>query len=157
MILSPPTRWQSEKSAQTRFNRSPRQVDPLTDANEEKRMPFDDIVKTWTQLEKNSEKDQATQKAYLSQLNVTAGAFNRAASRVDQAETHLAKLIAGYKLVVSELTALEKELESVIKQGEALGNMHVGLMKGGVLGPVGKYRELIAKNLASLLKEKRKL
>ena len=120
-------------------------------------MPFDDIVKTWTQLEKNSAKDQATQKGYLTQLNVTAGAINRAASRVDQAEAHLAKLIAGYKIVISELTSLEKEIGSVVKQGEELGDMHVGLIKGGVLGPVGKYLELIEKNLASLLKEKRKL
>jgi hypothetical protein len=120
-------------------------------------MPFDDIVKTWTQLEKNSAKDQATQKAYLTQLNVTDGAFKRAAIRVDQAEAHLAKLIAGYKIVISELKSLETEIESVVKDGEKLGDGHVALIKGGVLGPVGKYRELIEKNLASLLKEKRKL
>lgn len=120
-------------------------------------MPFDDIVKTWDQLEKNTAKDQATQKTYLTQLNVTAGAINRAAGRVGQAEAHLAKLVAGYKQVISELSSVEKELEKVIKQGEGLGDQHVALINGGVLGPVGKYRELIEKNLASLQKEKRKL
>src|SRR5687767_6446640 len=118
-------------------------------------MPFDDLAKTWKQLESNSAKDQATQKAYLTQLSVAAGAFNRTASRIDQAEAHLAKLVAGYKMIMSELTSLEKEIESVVKQGEELGDMHVALIKGGVLGPVGKYRDFIKKNMDSLLKDKR--
>lgn len=124
-------------------------------------MPFDDIVKTWDQLEKNSAKDHdkkdSASKDYLTQLNVVAGMFTRAADRVGKAEDHLSKLIAGYKLVVTELSSLEKELEALIKEGHSIKDGHVALMKGGVLGPLGKYRDEVEKNLADLVKDQKKL
>lgn len=120
-------------------------------------MPFDDIVKGWESLQNDSEKNKGSEKAYMTQLNVVAGALNRSADRVDKADAHLAKLIAAYKILITELKSLEKEIKSVMKKGDDISDPNVGLMKGSVQTPVTKYRALIENNLASLLKEKRRL
>lgn len=121
-------------------------------------MPFETYVKAWGGILAGAKANAGTNKEYMAQVNTVGGLFARANTRVDQADATLAKLIAGYKVLVTELKTLEAGIKEAMKDGEAANDgLTADLMKGGCLAPVTKYRELVEKNLASLQKEKRKM